>query len=518
MKSVDKFFRQRGIIDQAKLEDLRVFLSGSPDGIAELIVLLRQLGVGEGSGVIGFHDNFSSINTVFWKLMYPELKTLQSASESARAVFKSLADGEFDPLAWDIHLDLNGATPDSSADLYGRVEGPRAFVSTQIISQVRNSSEAHPLSSAMRTATAAAMVERMLIQCQVAHAITVSDAWYTLTCRIETTDSEEAKELVQGLKGEVLTLQPTSDGLATLARYRLRASSPESPFSHLEIARTKPQNKPWALDVGIIEWSATFGTVEVPWKPRIDDAVILGTGGLGSWAAPLLAEQLNTGNIHLIDGDESIELHNLNRQVLYQEQHIGLPKTNVAVEQLQRINPRVQFIGYKEYLLPHHLVVDENENIDSFDLEEEPSENQLYDPLSKGQLYLACLDNMRTRTLLNEAAIDFNAVMINGAGEGLSGVVERFHGNDGCMVCRYGAETAYALEVVSCTEEGKRPIASIVTTTAWVGAMMAAYALIEAAGPKSTQPDRIEWNRGAVSRIPVAAKPPWFHDRCSSHI
>ena len=91
MTSVDKFHRQRGIIDQTKLENLRVFLSGSTDGIAELIVLLRQLGVGEGSGVIGFHNDVSPINTVFWRLMYPELKTLQSASESARAVFNSLS-------------------------------------------------------------------------------------------------------------------------------------------------------------------------------------------------------------------------------------------------------------------------------------------------------------------------------------------------------------------------------------------------------------------------------------------
>ena len=125
---------------------------------------------------------------------------------------------------------------------------------------------------------------------------------------------------------------------------------------------------------------------------------------------------------------------------------------------------------------------------------------------------------MRTRTLLNEASIEFEAVMINGAGESSNGVVDRFNQNEGCMVCRYGRETAYALEVVSCTEEGKRPIASIVTTTAWVGSMMSVYALLESADPKVSYVQRMEWNRGDVSRMAVAEKPPWINDPCSSHI
>ena len=125
---------------------------------------------------------------------------------------------------------------------------------------------------------------------------------------------------------------------------------------------------------------------------------------------------------------------------------------------------------------------------------------------------------MRTRTLLNEASIEFEAVMINGAGESSNGVVERFNQNEGCMVCRYGRETAYALEVVSCTEEGKRPIASIVTTTAWVGSMMSAYALLESANLKVPYAQRMQWNRGAVNRVHVTEKPPWIQDACSSHI
>lgn len=518
MISADQFHRQRGMVDQNALGNLNVFLSGSADGIAELVVLLHQLGVGVNEGRIGFHENNASITNVFWRLMFPEAGTLDSVSISHGSIFKSVPLGAIDANLWDIHLNLNGLDTSVDADLFGRVSGARALISTQAIPLRKILCEKHPLSSSLQTATAAAMVERMLMQCNLANKVTVSDAWYTLTCRIETLDVEEAKAFVQGTTGEVLSLQPTADGLATLARYRLPSPHSESAFSKLKIATIEAMPGPWALDLGVVEWNAPPCKIDRGWTPSMDETVVLGAGGLGSWAAPLLAAELREGTIHIIDGDDSIELHNLNRQVLYREEHVGMSKATVAVEQLSKINPTVEFLGYKEYLLPHHLSSDDAEDIDSFDLDEDLSENRLYLPLSKSQIYLACLDNMRTRTLLNEASIEFDAVMINGAGESSNGVVERFHQNEGCMVCRYGRETAYTLEVVSCTEEGKRPIASIVTTTAWVGSMMSVYSLLEAANLKTSYAQRMQWNRGAVSRVQVTERPPWIQDTCFSHI
>ena len=514
----DQFHRQRGMVNQAALGDLRVFLSGSTNGIAEMIVLLYQLGVGAGDGQIGFSENDSSITNVFWGLMFPGVEDLNAVSMNYDSLFKSVPTGMYDANLWDIHLNLNASETSVEADLFGCVAGARALISTQAIHQPQTLCEHHPLSSSLQTATAAAMIERMLLQCNIVNRVTVSDAWYTLTCRIETLDVEEAKALVQGINGEVLNLQPTADGLATLARYRLPGPHAESCFSKLKVVSLDPKPGSWTLDLGVVEWDAAPCEIDHGWKPLMDETVILGAGGLGSWAGPLLAAELREGKIHIVDGDNSIELHNLNRQVLYRKEHVGLSKASVAVQQLSKINPNVEFLGYQEYLLPHHLSAEEDDGIDSFDLDEEPTENRLYLPLSKSQIYLACLDNMRTRTLLNEASIGFEAVMINGAGESLSGVVERFTQDEGCMVCRYGRDTAYALEVVSCTEEGKRPIASIVTTTAWVGSMMSAFALLEAADLKASYAQRMEWSRGSVTRIPVAEKPPWIHDACSSHI
>lgn len=87
------------------------------------------------------------------------------------------------------------------------------------------------------------------------------------------------------------------------------------------------------------------------------------------------------------------------------------------------------------------------------------------------------------------------------------------------MTCRYGREVAYEEEVISCTEEGARPVASIATTTAWSGAMMAVFGLLEGAMFSTPVPlPRFQWHKGAVDRMRVQSKPPWMDEACICHI
>jgi bacteriocin biosynthesis cyclodehydratase domain-containing protein len=67
--------------------------------------------------------------------------------------------------------------------------------------------------------------------------------------------------------------------------------------------------------------------------------VVLGVGGLGTWTALSLA-CCGIGRLTLYDGD-SVELSNLNRQVLFSEEDIGAPKALAAAAALRRFNPGV---------------------------------------------------------------------------------------------------------------------------------------------------------------------------------
>jgi bacteriocin biosynthesis cyclodehydratase domain-containing protein len=68
--------------------------------------------------------------------------------------------------------------------------------------------------------------------------------------------------------------------------------------------------------------------------------LVLGVGGLGSWAALSLA-CCGVGELTLVDGD-LVELSNLNRQVLYGPDDVGRPKAPVAAAALQRFNPEIR--------------------------------------------------------------------------------------------------------------------------------------------------------------------------------
>jgi bacteriocin biosynthesis cyclodehydratase domain-containing protein len=70
--------------------------------------------------------------------------------------------------------------------------------------------------------------------------------------------------------------------------------------------------------------------------------VVLGAGGLGSWTMAGLA-CAGVGRIVAVD-DDTIELSNLNRQVLYRLADLGRRKVDVAAEALRALNPDLELV------------------------------------------------------------------------------------------------------------------------------------------------------------------------------
>lgn len=77
-------------------------------------------------------------------------------------------------------------------------------------------------------------------------------------------------------------------------------------------------------------------------------ALVIGAGGLGSPAALYLASA-GVGRISLADGD-TVDLTNLQRQILHTQDRIGQPKALSGKAALARINPEVQVDAITERL------------------------------------------------------------------------------------------------------------------------------------------------------------------------
>jgi bacteriocin biosynthesis cyclodehydratase domain-containing protein len=79
---------------------------------------------------------------------------------------------------------------------------------------------------------------------------------------------------------------------------------------------------------------------------RSSSVAILGCGGLGTWALGALAS-LGVGRFVLID-DDSVELSNLNRQILYGAGDVGAPKVDVAARWVAAFDPAIDVVACRE--------------------------------------------------------------------------------------------------------------------------------------------------------------------------
>ena len=117
--------------------------------------------------------------------------------------------------------------------------------------------------------------------------------------------------------------------------------------------------------------------------------VIVGVGAIGTVAAEL-AVRAGFGKVTLIDRDV-VEMSNLQRQVLFTEHDVGLPKAWCAAEQLRQINSDMVIRAVTAEL------------------------NQRTRALLNADIILDCTDNIQVRLLINDYATQHNIPWIYGA-------------------------------------------------------------------------------------------------------
>lgn len=131
-------------------------------------------------------------------------------------------------------------------------------------------------------------------------------------------------------------------------------------------------------------------------------ALIVGLGGLGSPVALYLAAA-GVGRLGLCDAD-TVDLSNLQRQVLYTEADVGRPKAVCAARRLQALSSATTFDVW-----PHRF------------------EGALADTLTAGyDLIVDCTDNFATRFLIDDACRRHRRPWVHGSIGGFYGQVAAF--------------------------------------------------------------------------------------------
>ncbi len=144
-------------------------------------------------------------------------------------------------------------------------------------------------------------------------------------------------------------------------------------------------------------------------QAKLFDAKVLfiGAGGLGSPAGIYLAAA-GVGTLGIVDSD-SVELSNLQRQILHRSEAVGTPKVQSATTTIKALNPDVEVIPYHLRLTSDNIM----EVIQDYDL-----------------IVDGC-DNFATRYLVNDAAVLMNKTIVHGS-------IFQFEGQATVLKPKYG--------------------------------------------------------------------------------
>lgn len=144
--------------------------------------------------------------------------------------------------------------------------------------------------------------------------------------------------------------------------------------------------------------------------------LVIGAGGLGSPAALYLAAA-GVGRITLADGD-TVDLTNLQRQILHTQERIGQLKAVSGQTALSRINPQVVVEAIGERLAGERLEA----------------------RVADADIVLDCCDNFATRYAVNRACVRLRTPLVSGAAIRFSGQLSVFDSrceNSPCYHCLF---------------------------------------------------------------------------------
>jgi molybdopterin/thiamine biosynthesis adenylyltransferase len=164
-------------------------------------------------------------------------------------------------------------------------------------------------------------------------------------------------------------------------------------------------------------------------KLMASKVLIVGAGGLGSPIALYLA-LAGVGTIGLVDFD-TVDLSNLQRQILHQNDDVGRPKVISAKETLNSYNPEVNVITHEAPL----------------------TSDNAFEFINQYDIVVNGADNFATRYLTNDAAYLCGKPLVDGSILLFDGQASTYLPGKGCYRCLFPEPPPPGM-VPSCAEAG----------------------------------------------------------------
>jgi adenylyltransferase/sulfurtransferase len=158
--------------------------------------------------------------------------------------------------------------------------------------------------------------------------------------------------------------------------------------------------------------------------------LVIGAGGLGCPVLQYLCAA-GIGTIGVVDFD-TVELHNLHRQILYTEDDIGKSKVSTAIEKLSRQNPHIRFHAHARQL----------------------NEENAADIIQSYDLVMDGSDNFETRYLVNDTCVALNKPLIYGSIFKFEGQTAVFNYKGSKQLRDLYSEAPHPEDVPNCSETG----------------------------------------------------------------
>jgi molybdopterin-synthase adenylyltransferase len=172
--------------------------------------------------------------------------------------------------------------------------------------------------------------------------------------------------------------------------------------------------------------------------------LVIGAGGLGCPVLQYIATA-GVGTIGIVDFD-IVELHNLHRQILYTEKHLGHSKAIIAKSVLESLNPLIKIDAFQEKLTSDNAI----QIIANFDIIVDGS------------------DNFATRYLVNDTCVTLGKTVVYGSILGFEGQLAVFNHQDSKNLRDLFPEAPDPKDVPNCNLNGV-----LGTLPGMIGTMMA---------------------------------------------